>query len=210
VGYDDDIGDPRKGRGAFLVQNSFGTNWPPASSNSPAPPGHFYLSYAGFLGSQLTAQVAYPVDERPTSAAALHASSPGAPTAHITAGHQWVGEAPAGGTRPATLIIVHRFSEPVTLESVTIAEPPPSNARATQANGYAFRNGYTYVVRDDGYSFLPGAYAVTIVAQTSAGRVTYTGTVQMPDPGGFSPSLPLAAMPYALVGSTGASIDVER
>jgi hypothetical protein len=39
VGYDDDIGDAQKGRGAFLVQNSFGTNWPPASSNSPAPPG---------------------------------------------------------------------------------------------------------------------------------------------------------------------------
>jgi hypothetical protein len=210
VGYDDDIGDARKGRGAFLVQNSFGTNWPPASSNSPAPPGRFYLSYAAFLGSQLTAQVAYPLDERPTGAAPLHASSPGAPTAHVTAGHQWVGDAPAGGTRPATLIVVHRFSDPVTLESVTIAEPPPSSARATQTNGYAFRNGYTYVVRDDGYSFLPGAYAVTIVAQTSVGRVTYTGTVQMPDPGGFGPSLPLAAMPYELVGSTGTVIDVER
>jgi hypothetical protein len=121
-----------------------------------------------------------------------------------------VDQAPVVGTRPATLIVVHRFSEPVTLESVTIAEPPPSNARATQTNGYAFRNGYTYLARDDGYAFLPGPYAVTIVAQTSAGRVTYTGRVQIPDPGWFGPSLPLATMPYRLTDSTGAVIDVER
>jgi C1A family cysteine protease len=44
VGYDDALGDPRPGLGAFLVQNSFGTNWPPAGAD-PAPPGMFYLSY---------------------------------------------------------------------------------------------------------------------------------------------------------------------
>ena len=39
VGYDDLLGTPGK-TGALLVQNSFGTAWPPASAgSSPAPPG---------------------------------------------------------------------------------------------------------------------------------------------------------------------------
>jgi hypothetical protein len=42
VGYNDDIGVPGK-KGALLIQNSFGTAWPPASSQSPAPPGKVLL-----------------------------------------------------------------------------------------------------------------------------------------------------------------------
>jgi hypothetical protein len=41
--YNDDIGVPGK-KGALLIQNSFGTAWPPASSQSPAPPGKVYWS----------------------------------------------------------------------------------------------------------------------------------------------------------------------
>jgi hypothetical protein len=211
VGYDDDIGDPSKGKGAFLVQNSFGIHWPPASSNSPAPPGRFYLSYTSFLNSQRSAQVAYPLDTSTPDVAPLASSSPNGPTAYVTIGHQWVDEAPTAGTVPATLILVHRFSEPVTLESVTIAEPPPSTASATQSNGYAFSNGYTYLVRNDGYAFLPGFYAVTIVAKTSIGLVTYTGTAQIPaHPSWFGPWLPLATMPDQVTDSVGSLVNVER
>lgn len=87
VGYDDGIGDPAMALGAFLVQNSFGTNWPPGPS--PAPPGQFYLSYQGFLTSQLTAAVAYPLDRKKPAGKPLVPSAAGAPAAHITDAYQW-------------------------------------------------------------------------------------------------------------------------
>ncbi len=134
VGYDDEIGDQAKGTGAFLVQNSFGVHWPPPSSQSPAPPGQFYLSYSGFLDSQLSAQVAYPLDRTRPRARPLASSPPGGPSAYVTLAYQWTDAEATGAPTPAYLILLHRFSEPVELVSVTLAEPAPSTARVTQDN----------------------------------------------------------------------------
>lgn len=205
VGYDDTIGDPAKGKGAFLVQNSFGVNWPPASSQSPAPPGRFYLAYSAFLAAQLSAQVAYPLDQRPTSAPSLASSPAGGPSAFVTTGHQWI-----DGTS-AYLILQHRFSQPVELVSVTLAEPAPATGRVTQVNGYPMANGYTYLVRSDGNSFLPGTYAVTIVAKdASDATFTYTGSIAIPKLSKLGPKLPAATMPAEVIDSAGQVVFVDH
>lgn len=205
VGYDDTIGDPAKGKGAFLVQNSFGVNWPPASSQSPAPPGRFYLSYTAFLDAQLSAQVAYPLDRRPTAAPALTSSPAGGPSAFLTASYQWI-----DGTS-AYLILLHRFSQPVELVSVRVEEPSPATGRVTQANGYPMTNGYTYLVRSDGNSFLPGTYAVTIVAKDATDKTfTYTASVAIAKPSKLGPKLPAATMPAEVIDSAGKVVFVDH
>jgi hypothetical protein len=213
VGYDDEIGDPVKGRGAFLVQNSFGTHWPPTADASPAPPGRFYLSYRGFLNSQLSAQVAYPLDRVVPLVPPLASSVNDAPAAYITTGYQWQNFSPQSflgpGLPPLTyLILQHQFSEPVELSSVTLVEPPPFGARVTQLNGYPISNGYTYLVRQDGQSFVSGTYGVTIEAVTGGGlTVSYTGTV-------YVSSLRLiqagASMPAFVGTTTGARVLVQQ
>lgn len=56
VGYDDTKGDP-SAPGAFLIQNSFGTDWPPSEQN---PDGRIWWAYRTFLESQQLAAAAYP------------------------------------------------------------------------------------------------------------------------------------------------------
>ena len=211
VGYDDTLGDRSLGLGAFLVQNSFGTNWPPGGA-APAPPGMFYLSYGVFFASQGTAQVAYPLDLSFPVALPLLSSPTGGPKAYVTLAYQWVnGEVSGGGPLPAYLILQHRFSEPVELVSVALTEPAPSGASATQTNGYPVSNGYTYLARIDGKSFLRGRYSVKIVAKDAAGQpFTYAGTVRVLTTKGGSPKLPAATMPAQVTGTNGTTIDVQR
>jgi hypothetical protein len=209
VGYDDTLGDPDQGLGAFLVQNSFGTNWP-AGGAAPAPPGKFYLSYSGFLQSQLSAQVAYPLDHSHQSGPPLASSPGGGPRTYIASAYQWADGAASGET-PAYLILLHQFTEPVELESVTLAEPAPSTARATQLNGYPLSNGYTYLVRQDGKSWLSGEYVLTIVAKNASGQAfTYTGTVNIFPAEPPSPVLPPATMPDQVLGTTGQAAQVQH
>jgi hypothetical protein len=87
VGYDNNVGATGK-KGALLVQNSFGTAWPPASNGSIAPPGMLYWSYETFLASQTFAAVAYPYDPSPPTGTMLTANNPNAPVASITRAYQ--------------------------------------------------------------------------------------------------------------------------
>jgi hypothetical protein len=213
VGYDDSIGDPVKGLGAFLVPNSFGTHWPPSTDASPASPGRFYLSYQGFLQSQLSAEVAYPLDRSVPSVLPLASSDREAPVAYVTAAYQWQ-EFPLQSflgpqVPPLTyLILQHQFSEPIELATVTLIEPPPFEARVTQTNGYPISNGYTYLVRQDGQSFVSGSYEVRIEAATQSGRhVSYTGTVYVTPLQFFEAGAP---MPAIVGTTTGASAPVHR
>jgi hypothetical protein len=65
VVYDDNVGTPGNA-GAFLIQNSFGTSWPPASSGpSPAPPGTVYWSYNTFATTQGVGSSCLPALARP-------------------------------------------------------------------------------------------------------------------------------------------------
>ena len=172
----------------------------------------FYLSYGVFFASQGTAQVAYPLDLSFPVALPLLSSPTGGPKAYVTLAYQWVnGEVSGGGPLPAYLILQHRFSEPVELVSVALTEPAPSGASATQTNGYPVNNGYTYLARIDGKSFLRGRYSVKIVAQDAAGQpFTYTGTVRVLTTKGGSPKLPAATMPAQVTGTNGTTIDVQR
>jgi hypothetical protein len=209
VGYDDTIGDTALGLGAFLVQNSFGTSWPPGPS--PAPPGQFYLSYQGFLASQLSAAVAYPRDPRRPAGRPLVASAAGAPIAHVTSAYQWVGTFEDPG--PSYLILLHWFSEPVELVSVTLAEPSPSTTSARQSNAYPISNGYTYLKRTDGKSWLAGTWTVTIAVKNAAGQsFTYTGALDVGAADQRLPQYPAATMPTApgaVTGTTGRAATVN-
>src|SRR4029078_297571 len=107
VGYDNNAGAAGK-KGALLVQNSFGTDWPPPTSGSIAPPGKLYWSYETFLVSQKLAAVAYPYDPSPPTGTMLAADNPKAPVASITRAYQW---APAAGGEVVLIFLVH-LAEP--------------------------------------------------------------------------------------------------
>lgn len=209
VGYDDTLGDDSD-PGAFLVQNSFGISWPPGGAY-PAPPGMFYLAYSAFFKSQVNAQTAYPLDRTIPIARPLTAAPGGGPAAYVSLAYDWVDDLAGTSPLPAYLILYHRFSEPVTLVSVTVAEPAPSTAHVTQENGYPLASGYTYLMRNDGMSWLHGDYRVTIVARNAAEQTfTYTGTVPVVFTKPPTPALPRATMPGEVVGTTGAVFFVER
>jgi hypothetical protein len=178
VGYDDSLGTPGK-TGALLVQNSFGTAWPPASAGpSPAPPGKIYWSYNSFLKTQLLGAVAYPRDPSPPSGTVLDASDPAAPVASITRAFQW---APAGRS-DVYLIFLHQFAEPVQITGLGITEPAPGQETAAAGYGQFISTGYTYLVRSDGNEFLPGDYNLKFQAQLSDGTVvTYSGMIAVGD-----------------------------
>ena len=173
VGYDDDVGAPGK-KGALLIQNSFGTAWPPASSQSPAPPGKVYWSYNTFEKTQKLAAVAYPRSPGPPEGVRLSRSRH-APLASITRAFQWAPDSPPG----VYLILTHFFHDPVLLESVALTEPGGANrVTATAAYGQHISTGYSYLTRTDGNAFLSGTWAVTLEGRDVSGNpITYTGAV---------------------------------
>lgn len=179
VGYDDTKGDPQKGLGAFLVQNSFGPDWPAQQKDGPAVErGRFWLSYKAFFDTQLGGSVAYPLDTSPVRQPPLAASASDAPAAYITRAVQWA-EPQADGTVKVHLILMHRFSSPSELDTVTITEP---SARTARQNYHSpLNNGYSYFVRQDGHSWQPGVYDIQLTTTTADARnFTYTGRVRMP------------------------------
>jgi hypothetical protein len=201
VGYDDTVGSPDLGRGAFLVQNSFGTGWPPAGSGSIAPPGQAYWSYETFIKTQLFAAVAYPVDpERPT-VPPLASNLPDAPEAFVTHAFQW---ARTSSSADVSLVLQHHFAAPVLLERVALSGPTASSAEFSAPYASYIADGYTYFRRTDGQQFESGAYDLTLHAVTLEGvRVTYTGPISL---AGAAPGMPPTAPVTAdtkLFGTTG-------
>jgi hypothetical protein len=221
VGYDDGLGKASD-RGAFLVQNSFGTQWPP--DQSYAPPGQFWLSYDTFFepcqGGTPTctplpsptcspavcttsqfAEVAYPRVATQPQGVVLTPDTSGAPVAVLTASYQWT-HAEASEPAQAFLILQYWFGSPVELASVAVTDP--SGHSATQANhNYPTANGYAYFLRRDGYSWQTGNYDVTVEAvdPTSGATWTYTGTVSLGGPV-CAPALPPKATPSQVWGTT--------
>lgn len=203
AGYDDTLGDPNN-PGAFLIQNSFGTQWPPQHFTdpviSPAPAGRFYLSYDAYSTTQLAAKVAYPVDPAVPSGPPLSSNSPGAPTSYVTAAYQYTGPVlDVTTSNRAWLVFMHWFSQPVTITSISVTEPVVNGSGGstiTQTNSFAMHDGYTYFVRLDGRSWLNGTYAVTVNAKTNDGTpCTWTGNVDVAAPNAAFPQLSPAPMP---------------
>jgi hypothetical protein len=200
VGYNDKVGTPGK-TGALLIQNSFGTAWPPTSAGpSAAPPGMAYWSYNSFEKTQLLAAVAYPRLTSATGAPLLRSNSSTAPTAAIMRAFQW-----APGDQPgAYLILMHFFQEPVFLDSVVLTEPGSSPVTATAVYGQYISSGYSYLKRTDMNAFLTGTYKLTLNGHDVQGRaVTYTGSVKIGAP---RPSKPQgkSMAGQSITGSTGA------
>ncbi|WGJ13431.1 hypothetical protein QEV83_12050 [Methylocapsa sp. D3K7] len=200
VGYNDKAGTPGN-TGALLIQNSFGTTWPPTSGGkSAAPAGMAYWSYNSFETTQLLAAVAYPRSTSIAGALLLRASSSAAPTAAIGRAFQW-----APGTEPgAYLILTHIFLEPALLDSVMLTEPGSAPVTATAVYGQYISNGYSYLKRTDGSAFLAGTYKLTLNGHDLKGQaVTYTGSVKI---GGSRPvtAAGKSMAGQSITGSTGA------
>jgi len=193
VGYDDTLGTPGK-TGALLVQNSFGTDWPPKGSGSTAPPGKLYWSYDTFTVSQKLMAVAYPFDPSPPSGTMLTASASTAPVGSIERAFQW-----APSTDAAYLVLMHHFADAVRITGVTVKEPAPGADIATGKYGQYISSGYTYLRRTDGKQFLAGTYQVSIAATTLEGAaVSYTASVAV---GHAEPAAPAAASMSGAAGS---------
>ncbi len=174
VGYDDTRGDP-DAPGAFLIQNSFGTKWPPTS-----PGGRIWWAYDTFLSTQSLAAVAYSLAAAPP-AGSTSLTTAGMPAAHLTAVNHWVDpSAPSD----VYLILSLEFSEPVVVESVRVTQPR-SSREVQQQFGEPFSNGYVFFRRVDGHQFENGAWPLRIEVTSSDDMpVTYTGLV------GVIPSVP--------------------
>jgi hypothetical protein len=203
VGYDDTLGKPGE-KGALLVQNSFGTQWPPVDTGSVAPPGKAYWSYGSFTASQQMAAVAYP-RERRQGAFKLKASVTGAPEASLGGARQW---APSAASSDTYLILTHVFAEPVKLSALSLIEPGGTRVRVTAVYGQPISSGYSYLKRTDGNSFLPGAYEVELQATNLDGEeITYRGRVAV---GRFLPAdrAKASMSGVAVIGPTGAPASV--
>lgn len=186
VGFDDTVGATGK-KGALLVQNSFGTDWPPKSSNSIAPAGMLYWAYDTFAVSQKLMAVAYPYDGSTPTGTMLGGTPSSAPVAAIKRAFQWS----SGNDDTTYLIFMHHLADAVRITSVAVQEPSPGTALAGGTYGQFISNGYTYFKRTDGKQFLPGTYQVKMQATAIDGTaLTYTASVTV---GASAPSKPAAA-----------------
>jgi len=188
VGYDDARGRPDK-PGAFLIQNSFGPDWP-----SPGAGGRVWYSYDTFLTTQFLGATAYPRDPSPPKGQMLK-GAPGAPAASITRAFQWTPDA------RTVLVLMHHFAEPLLMKSITLTGPGGKSVTGT-LNQF-IQSGYTHFARSDGKSFALGDWKVVITGEDAAGAaVTYEGTVKLGAP---SPEArPASALEGAIAGPTGA------
>lgn len=192
VGYDDTRGTAEQ-PGAFLIQNSFGSQWP-----APDGGGQIWMSYETFFAAQKLAAVAYPRDADAPSGALLTPNSASAPAAAVTRALQW-----APGGSDVFLILLCAFAAPVQIALAALTEPGGSGQTANGAYGKYFSTGYVYFKRGDAQQFLSGAYALTLQATTLDGAaVTYQGDIAVPAAQPTSP--PAAAMAAPIWDTTGA------
>ena len=171
VGFD----DARGPRGAFLVQNSFGTEWNAGPASDPGRNGRIWWDYDAFFASQNYAAIAFPAPPPalrfPPHATGLQSDDSGAPQFTITDAVRHS----AGGAHH--LIFVTHASDALTIRKVDV-RTPAGDVFFTVLNE-SMRLGYQYVLRVD-QPFGPGDYGVTYTARTRSGRmVTYRGSVRV-------------------------------
>lgn len=205
VGYDDKIGKSKQ-PGAFLVQNSFGTSWPPSGSGSVAPAGQAYWSYESFATTQVMAAVAYPVADQPGSKR-LDANVINQPAATVAGSYQWT----PGGTDTSVYLIVRLvISAPVKLNEVWFTEPSGAKVQARAIYGQNFSTGYAYLKRTDGKSFLNGSYKLTLkTTTTDSVSVTYSGKVKVKKLKKAGSLTPATMQGAGVTGPTGALVSVD-
>ena len=122
VRYDDSLGH----RGAFLVQNSFGTDWPYLGATHPLMKGRLWWSYESFFASQGFGAVAYPIPA-PTvrwGAVTLTSSTSGAPVARVVEAHR------ADDRGQSFAVFELDFAQPVQLDTIRVTPPHATSAVA--------------------------------------------------------------------------------
>lgn len=194
VGYNDQTGSTQSPEGAFLIQNSFGTTWPPENTGSAAEQGQIYWGYDSWLDHVLQGTIAYPVQPTQPSGVTLTSSPLGATTSILAAATQ------VTQGSDCYLVLSHWFKEPVVLQSISVVTP--SGVTLTQSVGdWSIQNGYTYFLRQDGNSFETGTYPVTLTVNDGRGtQYTLTGNVTVGSPPTGWPQLP-PAVPGTVYGS---------
>jgi len=203
IGYDDKAGKASQ-RGALLVQNSFGTAWPPSGSGSAAPAGQAYWSYASFLATQDMAAVAYPL-ETELGKTRLRSSKIDVPVASVDKAYQWT---PGGTSKTGYLIIRPVFDAPVKLNEVWLTEPGSAPIQVRAFYGQSISSGYAYLVRTDGKTFLSGSYKLSLkaVGGTGAFATTYSGKVKVKKLKKAGDLKPASMNGATVLGPTGAAV----
>lgn len=192
VGYDDDKGDP-SAPGAFLIQNSFGTDWPPSESN---PEGRIWWAYRTFLESQELAAVAYPRAES-AQQGKLQSELVG-PEGFVTGVRHWVDPRDASNVY---LIVELQFTEPVLLQSIVITEPT-AGTEVQQEYDLPFSTGYVFTRRTDGAQFVNGIWPIQITVEYGHVTAEYVGTIDVGQSVPTTPpSMPAAAPMYGTMGT---------
>jgi hypothetical protein len=202
VGYDDKVGKSGE-RGAFLVQNSFGTGWPPNGTGSAAPPGQAYWSYNSFATTQSMAAVAYPVSTD-LGKLRLRGSVVNATTATVVNAYQWT---PRTGDKSVYLILNLAFAGPVKLNEVWLSEPGSTPLLVKAVYGQHIGTGYVYLKRSDGKSFVSGRYNLTLkTGENGATAVTYSGKVKVKKLRKRGELTPATMRGVTVTGPTGADV----
>ena len=186
IGYDDNIGDPSQGLGAYRIQNSFGTDW--------GDEGYLWMSYGTFESSILSAFVAVPAAATIGGIADLTPDSGSAPLGRVVSARQF--ERKSNGVSRVFLVFGHQFDEPIELGEITVTDPSGAVAHHTYKAWQ--RDGYSHLSRSDGKSFLSGNYLVEIQAVLASGETaTYSGEIPV---GPLAPARPEAAFESSLTG----------
>ncbi|MFO1519075.1 MAG: C1 family peptidase [bacterium] len=179
IGYNDNLGDPAQGLGAYRIQNSFGTTW--------GDNGYLWMSYATFENSILSAFVAEPVTTPVSGAAELTPDSPNAPLGRITLARQWL-KMEEGKSR-VHLVFRSQFDDAVEIKEIAVTDP--SGKTATHSYEVWHRSGYTHLSRLDGHSFLPGNYSIRFNTVLPSGEAAiYSGQAlvgNLNPPAGLTP-----------------------
>ena len=172
IGYDDSLGHT----GAFLIQNSFGKDWPYMGATDSLMQGRLWWAYESFYSSQGFGALAYPI---PPSFAypgtvTLSSPNPGAPAARI------IEAVRADDNGEAFAAIEIDFAQPVQLNTLRLT---PQRADSPVEGGYnaPITYGFVHVTRRK--PFPAGRYAVELDAHTLSSDlreqlpITYRGHV---------------------------------
>ncbi len=176
VGFDDGLGPS----GAFLIQNSFGTDWPYLPNPTPLMAGRLFWTYESFFASQGYGAIAFPYIPHVSTNGVImvaHPAEPGDPEAVI----KEVATTQDAATGEHVLILQHSFSRPVRLLSVSVSGPG-RGAPITTRFGRTISNGHSHVRQAT--AFTPGVHQVTVQVETfpygMRGRaLTYTANLQV-------------------------------
>jgi hypothetical protein len=183
IGYDDTIGDANLGRGAFLVQNSFGPFWPFVKTPNPAGGGRIWYAYKNFFEGQTLVATGYPLRDR-TSGIPLRTADSTAPSVTVTRAYQW---SPIPSR--VYLIVQLACAAPMRLKRIALTEHPPTSVTATgyYADNFLSQN-YALLQRNDGHAFLHGRYTIAIQTERTGSQTTpgttysYEGEIEVKAP----------------------------